>query len=364
VRWGRYLVAALVAVGIGGVTAWSPWHHIGIAVSAPPPRSGVFAAPGRIEGRQTAIAIGAGATGIVQKVFVSEGQEVAKGQVLARLECDDLASEVPEREADARASDAHAEVVRLGPRNQEINASAAELRLAAARLVEGTEARRRSATLAETGAGSRARLTESERDERMAAAQRDAARERFELLAAGARPEEVAEAQARAEAARGAYREALARLARCDIRSPISGVVLRRMISVGELVSLAAPEPTFIIADTSCLRVRVEVDEEDADRLMVGQAVTVLTARGQGLRHVGHVVEVGRQMGRRRITTNDPAERSDRDVLEGVVELASATAGAGPLPVGFRVSVLFEDAATPIATWHSTCSTQAESNGR
>jgi hypothetical protein len=44
-------------------------------------------------------------------------------------------------------------------------------------------------------------------------------------------------------------------------------------------------------------------------------------------------------MGRRQILTNDPAEKSDRDVLEIVVDVES---DASALPIGLRVAVLFQ----------------------
>jgi hypothetical protein len=43
-------------------------------------------------------------------------------------------------------------------------------------------------------------------------------------------------------------------------------------------------------------------------------------------------------MGRRQILTSDPADKSDRDVMEVVVDLKNRPDG---LPIGLRVSVLF-----------------------
>ena len=346
-RWGRYALVAAIAAGLVGLMARPPWPQAAAPAPAPRSEGGVFAAPGRIEGRQVAVAVGAAATGIVREVLVSEGKEIAAGQVLARLECDDLVSEAREREAEARAAEAHADVVRLGPRREEIDEAAAEVRSADARLEEATEARRRSAALVEAGAGSRQRLDEAERDERMAEAQRDAAYERSRLLTSGARREEITEAQARAEAARGTYGVVLAHLARCEVRSPIAGTVLRKVVSAGELVSVTVPQAMFVVTDTSQVRIRAEVDEEDVGRLALGQVVAVVMPHWQGPRLVGRVVEVGRRMGRRHVMTDDPAERSDRDVLEALVEFDATNDGVAHLPIGLRVSVLFGDERAP-----------------
>jgi hypothetical protein len=44
------------------------------------------------------------------------------------------------------------------------------------------------------------------------------------------------------------------------------------------------------------------------------------------------------QMGRRQILTSDPADKSDRDVMEGIIDLESKPEY---LPIGLRVSVIF-----------------------
>lgn len=348
-KWVR--AVALAAALACAWAAWLAWHPtrgaaapVGFPLDATvvggPGAAPLFAAPGRVEGAQTAIAVGSGATGVISEVLVAEGQAVARGQILARIECDDLVAEAPAREADMRAAAYRAEIVRLGPRHEEIDAANAELRLADARIVETANALRRNTALAITNAVSRQQVSESERDDRMATAQRDAADDRLRLLLAGARPEEIAEARARADAARQGHAAAMARLARCAVRSPIRGTILRRIASGGELVSVSAPQALFVVADTSVVRVRAEIDEEDVGRVVLGQMATVVSARWQGTRFAGRVVEVGLQMGRRRVMTNDPAERSDRDVLEAVVQL-DGHGGPPPLPVGLRVSVLF-----------------------
>ena len=51
-----------------------------------------FAAPGRIEGATEVVEVGTSIDGVLSEVLVTEGQRVKTGEVLARLECDDLVS--------------------------------------------------------------------------------------------------------------------------------------------------------------------------------------------------------------------------------------------------------------------------------
>jgi hypothetical protein len=43
-------------------------------------------------------------------------------------------------------------------------------------------------------------------------------------------------------------------------------------------------------------------------------------------------------MGRKSVYTGDPSDKSDRDILEAVIDLQD---DARPLPIGFRVTVQF-----------------------
>jgi multidrug efflux pump subunit AcrA (membrane-fusion protein) len=65
--------------------------------------STIAAAPGRIEGSSETTALGAATSGILQRVYVRQGEHVAKDQLLARIECDDIAAEIAQRTAEQAA---------------------------------------------------------------------------------------------------------------------------------------------------------------------------------------------------------------------------------------------------------------------
>jgi multidrug resistance efflux pump len=74
----------------------------------------------------------------------------------------------------------------------------------------------------------------AERDASIDKAQVKMAESKLALLRSGFRVEEIAEAKARADAAQQVLDVTRARLKKCEIRSPIDGVVLRKYISEGE----------------------------------------------------------------------------------------------------------------------------------
>jgi ABC exporter DevB family membrane fusion protein len=301
-------------------------------------RKVVAAAPGRIEGSQDAVAVGASISGLVDKVTVGQGDKVAAGQVLVRIGCRDVEAQLAARSAEHEAAEAvHRKLVN-GARVEDIAIAQADLDLAEARFAEAQVRVGRSATLVDRNAISQAIRDANDRDARMAAAQLDAARHRLQLLKAGTREEELAEAKAKMHAARHAVAVTKAELAKCEVKSPVDGIVLRKHVSEGEVISLFYPKPLVTVAEVRAYRVRAEVDEHDVPRVRVGQPVEIAVNASRQARLRGRVARTAPVMGRRQILTSDPADKSDRDVLEVLIDL---DAKPDHLPIGLRVSVLF-----------------------
>ena len=298
----------------------------------------VAGAPGRIEGSEEPVAIGASITGIVEDVAVHQGDLVSKGDLLVRMYCKDIKAQLAARTAEYTAAKALYRKLVNGPRPEEIRIAEADLELAKARLAEARVRRTRSTTLLNRDAGNRATADVDERDVGVAEAQLESARLRLQLLKEGTREEDLAVAEAKMIAADRTVNATMAELAKYEVRSPINGIVLRKEVSEGELVSVFYPKPLFMLSEIGKYRVRAEVDEHDIAKIKLGQsAVIVVNALGQK-QLPGHVAKIAVVMGRRKILTSDPADKSDRDVMEIIVDLDEKPEN---LPIGLRVSVIF-----------------------
>ena len=106
----------------------------------------------------------------------------------------------------------------------------------------------------------------------------------------------------------------------------------------GESFSTVTPRPLFSLADTSTRHIKAEIDERDVDKVSVGQRVVIQADALDGKKLTGSVASVSDMMGRKSISTGDPADKSDRDVLEAVIDLED---NSRPLPIGLRVTVQF-----------------------
>jgi HlyD family secretion protein len=298
----------------------------------------VLACPGRVEGKSDVINVGAGADGVLTALLVHEGQQVRAGQVMALIDCREIASQIDE--ARALAEKARQNRLRLlrGSRPEERRKAADETAVAEAHFKQAQLQYQRVAQLFETAVVSKEELDKAARDLAVAEATLHAIKNQQALVNAPPLPEELARANSEVELAEEQARTAKARLDKCTVKAPLGGTILRTFLRAGESVSTVFPQPIVSLADTSQIRVRAEVDERDVGRVYLGQSVIVLADAYPNKKFGGKVSRVGAVMGRKKVRTGDPAEKSDRDVLEVLVDLDVTE---GYLIVGLRTSVQF-----------------------
>ena len=84
---------------------------------------------------------------------------------------------------------------------------------------------------------------------------------------------------------------------------------------------------------------RVDVDEVDVSKIVVGQRAYVTADAFDGVKFWGRVVRVGQVLGKKNIRTDDPAERVDTKILEVILQLDDGH----ELPLGLRVETFILD---------------------
>jgi HlyD family secretion protein len=329
--------AALTTVGAINYVILAARHSPAPVASersaATAPAGIVAAAPGLVEAVSEDIRVASQIGGRLERVLVEEGDPVARGQLLAVIENADYRARVASAEATLRLRDADARRVHNGAREQERRDAEAAVREASA-VVNNTNAdSSRKRELFGEAVISRAELDNAEQQAGVARARLDSARERLSLVEAGAREEDRTRADAEVALARAALDEARALLDKTYVRSPLDGVVFRRFRRAGESVSTQFDAPIVTLADRSRTRVRVDVDEADVARLVVGQPAYVTADAFGGRQFTGRVVRVGQMLGRKNVRTDEPTERVDTKILETLIELSDGR----ELPLGLRV---------------------------
>jgi HlyD family secretion protein len=345
----KLAIALAVVVALSGIGFWiyGPTPAIRAAtqpVEAKPasssPSKGVsisVASPGRIEAQSDAIEVGGGVDGVIRSIFIREGQNVRRGQVLAELECGDLKSALAVAQAEAESSRRSRDRLLRGSRAEERDAAGQKTESAKAILAQASALLDRNKGLVATDSISHVTYEEALRNAKVAEAEYRQAQRYEQLVNAGPLPEEIARANAEVQAAEERIQFAQERLEKCVIRAPLNGTVLRVVLREGESFSLSSPRPLFTIANTLGRRVRAEVDERDVGRVHIGQSVIISSDAYSGRRFNGSVTRLATMMGKKSVLTGDPADKADRDILEVTAQLQNAT----ELPVGLRVTVEF-----------------------
>jgi multidrug resistance efflux pump len=269
---------------------------------------------------------------------VKEGQLVQRGTLLCEIGCDDLQASLQTAIAEADgARQARTRILR-GARDEEKKIASEKTAAARATFEEAKSRSEMQRALYQKQQISRSTYEQAARDLGVSDANLKAAVRTEELLAAPPLQEDMARADADVLAAEGRARTVQERIEKCSIVAPIDGTVLRVYARRGESFSTVTPRPLFSLADTSSRHIKAEVDERDVDKVFLGQKVVIQADALDGKRLSGSVVRISEMMGRKSISTVDPSDKSDRDILEAVIGLEGNPLA---LPIGLRVTVQF-----------------------
>jgi len=301
----------------------------------------LIAAAGRVEPSSENIQLASELNGKLNSMLLEEGDKVQRGQVMAELENSDYRAQVASAEAEVLQKEAELRKVINGSRTQERREAQSTVEEALAVMNNAKADMERRQKLFAAGVISREEADRYEKEYEVAKARYEEMSHHQDLVAADAREEDRAMAEANLQLAKARLEEARAVLDKTFVRAPLDGTVLRKFHRAGESVSNSAtnPDPIFTIGDKRALRVRVDVDEADVSKLTLGQAAYVTADAYGSKRFAGHVVRIGQQLGRKNVRTDEPTERVDNKILETLVELDSGV----ELPVGLRVNAFIVD---------------------
>jgi HlyD family secretion protein len=244
------------------------------------------------------IQVAARTSGVIEDVFVQEGQDVRRGQVLAKLE-------------DAQ--------LRLAAMSAE-----AELQQARA-LVGGLTVTKDTATR------ELARYERLAPDNYIAGQKLDQVRDSVRAADAGIATQQAAIATAQAKLAQARYNLELT-----NIRAPADGRIVRRYANPGAGASTLNVSNMFDLEPRGARIVRAEIAEAALPNVTIGQEVELAPESDDTKVYVGKVLRRSALFGARKLQSDDPSEKTDERVVEVVVSADNA-----PFLIGQRVLVKF-----------------------
>lgn len=244
------------------------------------------------------IQVAARRAGVIRDVLVQEGDDVVKGQVLARLEDDEP------RLAAERAS-------------AEVRQARAALALLQVQLSAAQREHRRLEGLAPSNFVAAQKLDQA----------RDAVREAEARIMA--QQAVVATTQARLNESQ--YDQELS-----IIRAPADGRIVRRYANPGAGASTLNVSNMFDVEPRAGRIVRAEIAEGSLPFVGIGQTVQMSPESDPTKVYPGKVLRRAAVFGARKLQSDDPTERTDDRVVEVVVDSTGA-----PFLIGQRVLVKF-----------------------
>jgi HlyD family secretion protein len=312
---------AVVAIIISALLIWQMQPQRALAepeirpAAAPQSSSGTVAGAGVVEPSSELIAIGSHLPGVIDRVYVNPGDSVPAGAPLFSIDS---------REARAAIAEARA---RRGSLGEQLAAAQTSLNVALQQLA----------------------LYRGVEDPRAVSRQEVIQREGV-----------VADARAQMDVIRAQIREADAsiaaaevRLARHTVRAPTTATVLQVEARAGQFATAGpAPggnsDPLVTMGVTRPLHVRLDIDENEIERVQMGEPATI-SPRGSGGASVrATFVRVEPLMVPKRSLTNSASERVDVRVMQVIYALpATATTFVVGQQVDGFVPARRQTAATP-----------------
>jgi HlyD family secretion protein len=396
----RRAILPVVAIGLIGAAALTisrpPAETTEPRIAPPTPAEGrtdVVAALGILEPSSEIISLSADVSGLIAEVLVEPGELVAAGAPLLRIDGRASLAVLAERQAAITAASAtaatrtgditaaEAAVSRALASAEAGSARAAEAQAGARAASLGRERARVALADAEARLGLVATVREADavsRDEidrarfaveqaRLALAEASASAERVSaaarVAAAEARAQEAAVREARAvrdrtraaratdqagirqaQAAAGSSTVAIDRLV---VRAPIAGTILRVEARAGEFAT-AGGAALIQMGQTSPLHVRLEIDEEDAQRVRAG-APAEGSLRSDATRRIPLTFVRFEPLATPKQNLAGGAERVDTRVVEAIYALDPARVGLaeGRVFIGQQLDVFIT--AEPLA---------------
>jgi HlyD family secretion protein len=229
-------------------------------------------------------------SGRVVERLVDEGYKVKRGDRLAILDSAELESTVAQSKANLNESLARLEELRTGSRPQELEQAKANLLLREAELSKAKKDYERNMGLYKEELVSAQQMDESTKAYHVAASLYENALQALSLVKEGPRKEEIKMAEHRVEQARASLRVNEERLKDTVIYAPTDGVVLRKLVELGETVSPGTP--VFTIGDLAHPWIKVYVKEDKLGYVKLNQKATVTVDTYKGKKYEGTVTYI------------------------------------------------------------------------
>jgi len=240
---------------------------------------------GNMDIRQVELAFNA--SGRIAEILAREGDRVAKGQLLARLDTTRLALQLAQAEALANAQRIQVAKLKAGSRPEEIRQAAAVRDAAQVAVEDARQVHRRQQDLVGKGFVAQQQADTAKNALAAASERLKAAEEAYRLAVLGSRKEDVAAAEAGLAAQDAAVAGLRQDISEGELKAPEAGVIEKRILEPGDMAS--PQKPVFTLALSGAVWARVYLPETALGRVPMGAKATIVTDGHRDRRYAGWV---------------------------------------------------------------------------
>jgi putative peptide zinc metalloprotease protein len=217
--------------------------------------------------------------GIIDRIYVDEGDQVKRGDLVARLSDKDLRAELQKVEAEIRQTGARLRMQEAGPTSYELDVAKTVVTKAEDNVKYARERLARIGQLYEEHLRSRNMYEDTKGAANAAEDELLEARSRLNLLLSGSRPEQLEATTAQIESLNSTRAYLLEQLRQLTILSPATGIVATPSRQLKEMRHVLVKKGDLILKvyDTRAVTAQILISEREIDAVAIGQPVVLRT---------------------------------------------------------------------------------------
>ncbi len=218
------------------------------------------------------VTVGSQVSGQILELAADYNTPISKGQVIARIDPQTFESRVIQAEAELAVANANVTMQQAALARTQADLATAQANLASSRSRDADASRElvRKEDLLQRGVVANREVERARTEAETAGAQVNAleAAVRAAEAQGGVARAQIETARAQVQMREAALQQALIDLDRTYIRAPVDGIVIDRMVSVGQTVAASLQSPVLFTIAQDLRRMQVETNVDEAD---VGQ---------------------------------------------------------------------------------------------
>ena len=219
------------------------------------------------------VTVSAKTPGEIKNILFEEGEKVTAGDTLLLIDKENMLIQLKQAEAASLAAEAQLQLLKSGARKEDVKQVENALKQAEINFEQAKKDKERFENLYESKSITKKQYEDATVRYELALTQHYSAKENLNKIKSFTRPEELKQAEARFLQSKANEELIKKGLKDCYIISPISGIIVKKFVEKGEMVS--SMSSLVKISDLSKMELIIYVSEEELGKVKLGQEAEI-----------------------------------------------------------------------------------------